>query len=609
MKKSIHDAAREGDIRAVRACLARGVSIDEREERSGVTPLMEACKSPDAGVDMVEFLIGAGADLTACVQSERGKRVNDLNLPVNFPKLPAGCGVDPQIFQMLEASREMIKNRPVDDPPLIVAVASRISAEKLRLLIDAGIDVNARSGCGYTAFFHAATHDRREILEMLLAAGASPDGASTYAESAIRDYSREGKFDRVRWLLELGADPAPLGWIGLHQAVVFGSMADVTGAIAAGADLEARDSWERTAFLLAVHAGDQSKAALLLEKGADPLARGRCGHTTTAYTAYRDDAPMLQWLLKWGFNPEETNDFGGTAFLNAVEHNAVECCRVLLDAGVDWQKGSHGTTPISSASQPEIVRLLLERGADLSELEPEARGAFIGLETTEDLEATPSDYLSGRSQRFGRTNPERMDIPFWKAMVGCGWSIHRALRKFKDTPGGYAGPYWTYDRFGMSLTPLQDGRFIQIGGEHEDSYDPDFCIYNDVFIHDGKGGLEILGYPEDVFPPTDFHSATLVGKWIYIIGNLGYNAASELHKGMTPVYRFHITTGVIERVKTRGDDPGWIYSHRAVLEDGQIRISGGKIYREQPGRKGRSEKHKDSYWFDPVTGIWERIAP
>ena len=44
------------------------------------------------------------------------------------------------------------------------------------------------------------------------------------------------------------------------------------------------------------------------------------------------------------------------------------------------------------------------------------------------------------------------------------------------------GPVWCFSRFGTSLTELPDGRFVQIGGEHEDFYDPDFCIYNDVTV-------------------------------------------------------------------------------------------------------------------------------
>ena len=35
---------------------------------------------------------------------------------------------------------------------------------------------------------------------------------------------------------------------------------------------------------------------------------------------------------------------------------------------------------------------------------------------------------------------------------------------------------------GRSTVWLPDGRVVLIAGEHEDSYDPDFCIYNDVVV-------------------------------------------------------------------------------------------------------------------------------
>ena len=78
-------------------------------------------------------------------------------------------------------------------------------------------------------------------------------------------------------------------------------------------------------------------------------------------------------------------------------------------------------------------------------------------------------------------------------------------RKRFDPAAGYpAAPGWCADRFGQSLTLLPDGRAVQVGGEHEDHYDPDFCIYNDVFVHGPDGDLAIYGYPADVFPPSDF---------------------------------------------------------------------------------------------------------
>ena len=116
-------------------------------------------------------------------------------------------------------------------------------------------------------------------------------------------------------------------------------------------------------------------------------------------------------------------------------------------------------------------------------------------------------------------------------------------------------------------------------GEHEDWYDPDFCIYNDVVIHDRCGQFEIMGYPEDVFPPTDFHSATFVDRFIYIIGRLGYHGTRRF--GTTPVYRLDCRTWKIEPIETRGEGPGWIFKHKSRFDGANsLVLSGGTICRE-----------------------------
>ncbi|MCG8314200.1 MAG: hypothetical protein MI976_13405 [Pseudomonadales bacterium] len=80
----------------------------------------------------------------------------------------------------------------------------------------------------------------------------------------------------------------------------------------------------------------------------------------------------------------------------------------------------------------------------------------------------------------------------------------------------------------------------------------------------------------EIFPPTDFHTATLAEEYIYIIGNLGY-PEYRVHR-TTPVYRLDINTFKIEKVETTGECPGWIYNHSADLKgQSTIRIQGGKI--------------------------------
>lgn len=146
-------------------------------------------------------------------------------------------------------------------------------------------------------------------------------------------------------------------------------------------------------------------------------------------------------------------------------------------------------------------------------------------------------------------------------------------------------------RFHVTLLP--DGRTVLVGGEHEDWYDPDFCIYNDVIVHEPDGSIRIFGYPESDFPPTDFHTATLVGGAIHIIGCLGYPPDRE---SQTPVFRLDLDTFRIERLVPKGESPGWIHRHRADrISDDEILVSGGLV-EISPGGKS-SLAGNDRSWI------------
>jgi hypothetical protein len=158
-----------------------------------------------------------------------------------------------------------------------------------------------------------------------------------------------------------------------------------------------------------------------------------------------------------------------------------------------------------------------------------------------------------------------------------GWNLHTSF--------GASTPGWTFNRLGQSITTLPDGRTIYIGGEHEDSYDPDFHVYNDVIVRDpfahsdGGEGITIYGYPRDVFPPTDFHTATLVEevdsggevtgeRWIYVIGGVGY--VGDVHQGNTRVYRLDLENFSMHAVDTTGTPDRGLNHHKAELLGGNV---------------------------------------
>ncbi len=133
---------------------------------------------------------------------------------------------------------------------------------------------------------------------------------------------------------------------------------------------------------------------------------------------------------------------------------------------------------------------------------------------------TRADFDEWRSPREGSANPTRMDNVVWNWLVKTRISAYQAAEEMQADGGREAGPTWCFDRFGQSSTLLPDGREVFIGGEHEDYYDPDFHIYNDVIVVEPGGSVSIFGYPRDVFPPTDFHTATLVGSKILSLAAL-----------------------------------------------------------------------------------------
>lgn len=240
-------------------------------------------------------------------------------------------------------------------------------------------------------------------------------------------------------------------------------------------------------------------------------------------------------------------------------------------------------------------------------------GATDNLGEEPEGEVVPPDpsitrelFLKWRSPRPGSSNPEPMTNRVWDWLVRSKLNAYQATQQFDGPSAMEAGPGWCFDRFGQSSTQLPDGRIVLIAGEHEDHYDPDFYIYNDVVVKYPDGQAEIFGYPREVFPPTDFHSATLVGNRIIIIGNLGY---SEHRKpGTTPVFVLDLRTLEISALETCGTPPGWLHLHEARLnEEGtSITVQHGLLDRGEPD--GSLVEKIDDWKLHIADWRWERLT-
>jgi ankyrin repeat protein len=577
MPQELHRLARQGDLPGAQDFLnsAPPDSIDiNAYDRGGRTPLMHAAASPLATVAMVTLLLDRGANLHLESRARYAEGHSTIALALS--------GGDPQkVAVLIERGANIHYKREHDYTAALDAVYSRDVLRDPRLL---------------------------DLLKLLIANGVALSTVTGYNESALGRLNWLGRYDAVRLLLDAGADASRLEWTPLIRAVALGSLTDVVKSVDS-ANLEDRDRAERTAWLVAVQTGDLRKAQFLLKRGANPTAGGRCEKPSLFYAIENFHSPMLKWLLKIGVPIDQVDQFGSTALITAAECGNVGTVNILLAAGADVNAERDGQSALSFARTRPIAARLLRAGADPAKLSGEGRRALLGFdpESNEDLlNVSPQEFLNGLSPRFGTSNPERIVDPFWEGMIRSGLNPYVAKQLFAGRiPNRTSSPAWCAQRFGQSITLLPDGRIVQVAGEHEDSYDPDFCIYNDVFVHHPDGAIHIFGYPEEVFPPTDFHTATLFAGYLYLIGSLGYQGTRQY--GKTPVYRLDLNTFRIEQVETSGEAPGWIYKHRAVrTAPHEIRISGGTIVTHAGGDQESHGENADLFVLNTRALVWRR---
>lgn len=178
----------------------------------------------------------------------------------------------------------------------------------------------------------------RALVDLLLAAGASPDGRDDQDRTPIMIALDSGRPDLAERLIE------------------------------AGANLRTEDGKRSTVLTHAVEAAETSIVKLLLEKGVSPNTRSPLGGRVVAEAARQGRLASAKLLLEFGASPNGQDDEGAPLIFHATSWGAEWMVKGLIERGVVvGERDNQGNSIAHSLVKNESDRLdLLPDEVDLN---------------------------------------------------------------------------------------------------------------------------------------------------------------------------------------------------------------------------------------------------
>ncbi len=328
-------AARDGDLRSVRALIAKRTNVNE-PANDGSTALLWAVYHSDA--EMTKALLAAGA------------RPDAANKYGVTPLIQASRTGDTALIDALLKSGAKASVAHPDGETALMAAARTGRLDAVRLLIEASSDVNATTYQHETALMWAAGEGHADVVTALLAAKA--------------DANRKTRVTTIE--TRKNADHPTGAFTALMYAVRNGHEAAARALIAGGANPNLTNADGATALIIAIVNDRFDRAGTLVDLGADAndgsLYFAVDMHDATSDMRARDgsrlraDHPnkmtaldLIAKLLDKGADPNK-------AFTGQL-HSSTLCCGEEVNASPFYRA--------AVAADVEALKLMLKHGADV----------------------------------------------------------------------------------------------------------------------------------------------------------------------------------------------------------------------------------------------------
>ena len=191
----------------------------------------------------------------------------------------------------IEAAEPLIAAAMTDDLQALEALLTREN-------------VNVRDqNLGTTALEYAVRNGNREMVQVLLSAGADVNSVNDSKESVLMMLGEEAGLDIVWDLINAGAKvdlKDEDGETALMEAAEEKNLPALTALVHAGAKLDARNDSGQTALMLAVENNQLANIRFLIRNGANMNAKDHDGWTVLDYAFTNDNEVTYRLLRSYG---------------------------------------------------------------------------------------------------------------------------------------------------------------------------------------------------------------------------------------------------------------------------------------------------------------------
>lgn len=296
------DAVRRGDREAARQMIKSDAAAVNRAAGDGATPLLWAAFRNDN--DTAALLLGAGANPNAA---------NDYGVTA----LSLACtNHNDALVELLLKSKANPNAAENNGVTPLMNCAHSGALGGVKALIAAGANVDAAdTDRAQTPLMRAAAQKHADVVQALLAAKANINLRSKrielYNPMRAITYSKKAYFPEAKG-----------GFNALMFAAQSGDVASGKALLDAGAKVDDGTEFDGTPLVLAAQNGNEKFAMMLLDRGANPMARDGYGLTA------------MHWALQEGL----AEIFGGGKSLTDkfwVRPNSPELLKALITKGAD----------------------------------------------------------------------------------------------------------------------------------------------------------------------------------------------------------------------------------------------------------------------------------